>query len=62
MNMNKAFYPFLFAAILASGMYLGYKIQDRNAARSKVFSTEGSSKLDYILRLIDARYVDDAEK
>jgi carboxyl-terminal processing protease len=62
MNMNKAFYPFLFAAILASGMYLGYKIQDRNAARSKVFSTEGSSKLDYILRLIDARYVDTVDQ
>lgn len=65
MNMNKAFYPFLFAVILASGIFLGYKIQDRNAAKSKSFySSESGSKLDYILRLIDAKYVDtvDAQK
>ncbi len=33
MNMNKAFYPFLFSIILASGIYLGYKIQGMNAAK-----------------------------
>lgn len=65
MNMNKAFYPFIFAVILASGIFLGYKIQSRNAAKSKSFySSESGSKLDYILRLIDAKYVDtvDAQK
>lgn len=59
MNPNKAFYPLLFALILASGIYLGYKIQERNSARYKVFfNTSGGSKLDNILRLIDAKYVD----
>ena len=65
MNMNKAFYPFIFAVILASGIFLGYKIQARNAAKTKSFySSESGSKLDYILRLIDAKYVDtvDAQK
>ena len=59
MNINKAFYPFIFALILASGVYLGYKIQDRNAAKNKsYYSTESNSKLEYLLRLIDAKYVD----
>lgn len=59
MNMNKAFYPFIFAIILASGIFLGYKIQDRNIGRYKaIYGNEGMSKLDYILRLIDAKYVD----
>ncbi|MFN8236954.1 MAG: S41 family peptidase [Chitinophagales bacterium] len=59
MNKQKAFYPFLFAVILASGIYLGYKIQDRNAARYKVFYNSAvGSKIDNILRLIDAKYVD----
>lgn len=59
MNQQKAFYPLLFAVILASGIYLGYKIQDRNTARYKVFfNSEAGSKLDNILRLIDAKYVD----
>ena len=63
MNMNKAFYPFLFSVILASGIYLGYKIQDRNAAKHKVFyNAETGSKLDYILRLIDAKYVDTVDQ
>lgn len=50
---------------MASGIFLGYKIQSRNAAKSKSFySSESGSKLDYILRLIDAKYVDtvDAQK
>lgn len=59
MNINKAFYPFIFAIILASGIFLGYKIQDRNIGRYKaIYGNEGMSKLDYILRLIDAKYVD----
>ncbi len=63
MNMNKAFYPFLFAVILASGIFLGYKIQDRNAAKHKVFyNADTGSKLDYILRLIDAKYVDSVDQ
>ncbi|HNY55816.1 MAG TPA: carboxyl-terminal protease, partial [Chitinophagales bacterium] len=61
--MNKAFYPFLFAVILASGIFLGYKIQDRNAAKHKVFyNADTGSKLDYILRLIDAKYVDSVDQ
>jgi carboxyl-terminal processing protease len=63
MNRNKAFYPFLFAVILVSGIYLGYKIQERNSARYKVFfNTAGGSKLDNILRLIDAKYVDTVDQ
>lgn len=63
MNMNKAFYPFLFALVLASGIFLGYKIQDRNAAKHKVFyNAETGSKLDYILRLVDAKYVDTVDQ
>ena len=59
MNINKAFYPLIFSIILASGIYLGYKIQDRNAAKHKIFYNGATgSKLDYILRLIDAKYVD----
>ena len=59
MNMNKAFYPFIFAVILASGIFLGYKIQDKNIGRYKaIYGNEGMSKLDYILKLIDAKYVD----
>lgn len=59
MKMNKAFYPLIFAVILASGIFLGFKIQERNTARTKVFyKSSTGSKLDYILRLIDARYVD----
>lgn len=63
MNINKAFYPLLFSLILGSGIYLGYKIQERNAAKSKVFYNSASgSKLDYILRLIDAKYVDTVDQ
>ena len=59
MNMNKAFYPFIFSVILGSGIFLGYKIQDRNIVRYKSnYGTEGVSKLEYILKLIDAKYVD----
>ncbi|QQR98017.1 MAG: S41 family peptidase [Sphingobacteriales bacterium] len=57
--MNKAFYPLFFAIILASGVFLGYKLQDRNSAKYKQIGTSGiNSKLDYILQLIDAKYVD----
>ena len=57
--MNKAFYPFIFSVILGSGIFLGYKIQDRNIVRYKSnYGTEGVSKLEYILKLIDAKYVD----
>ncbi|MDB5226941.1 MAG: carboxyl-terminal protease [Bacteroidota bacterium] len=63
MNNNKAFYPLIFSIILASGIYLGYKIQGRNAAKQKVFyNSATSSKLDYILRLIDAKYVDTVDE
>lgn len=59
MNTNKAFYPLIFAIILASGIFLGYKIQDRNIGRYKaIYGNDGMSKLDYILKLIDAKYVD----
>ena len=59
MNTNKAFYPLIFAVILASGVFLGYKIQEKNIGRYKVnYGSESMSKLDYILRLIDAKYVD----
>lgn len=59
MNVNKAFYPLLFAMILASGIFLGYKLQERNASRFKIYQNGGAgSKLDYILQLIDAKYVD----
>jgi carboxyl-terminal processing protease len=62
-NINKAFYPLLFSIILGSGIYLGYKIQERNAARRKVyFNSDTGSKLDYILRLIDAKYVDTVDQ
>jgi carboxyl-terminal processing protease len=57
MNFNKAFYPLLISIILAGGIFIGYKIQDRNASRLSVFS-EGNSKLENILQLIEARYVD----
>jgi carboxyl-terminal processing protease len=60
--MNKAFYPFFASLILASGVFLGYKLQDRNAAKYKTFNTTAtSSKLDYILQLIDAKYVDSVD-
>ncbi len=59
MNMNKAFIPFIFSIILASGIFLGYKIQERNASKSNTFNrANSSSKLEYILGLIDAKYVD----
>lgn len=63
MQSNKAFYPLLFSIILGSGIYLGYKIQERNAARHKLYYSDGAgSKLDYILRLIDAKYVDTVDQ
>jgi carboxyl-terminal processing protease len=63
MNINKAFYPFIFAVILASGIFLGYKIQNRNAAKGKTFyQSSDNSKLDYILRLIEAKYVDTVDQ
>ncbi len=63
MNQQKAFYPLLFSIILASGIYLGYKIQDRNAAKQGVYhNSENMSKLDYILRLIDAKYLDSVDQ
>ena len=59
MNINKAFYPFLFAIILSSGIFLGFKLQERNASRFKIYNEDGAgTKLDYILQLIDAKYVD----
>lgn len=59
MNMNKAFYPLLISIILAGGIFIGYKIQDRNAAKSGMYSSsDGNSKLENILQLIEARYVD----
>jgi carboxyl-terminal processing protease len=63
MNINKAFYPFIFAVILASGIFLGYKIQNRNAAKGKTFyKSSDNSKLEYILRLIEAKYVDTVDQ
>ena len=58
MKFNKAFYPFVIALILAMGIFLGFKIQGRSNARNSVYNTNSSSKLEYILRLIDAKYVD----
>ena len=58
MKFNKAFYPFVIALILAMGVFLGFKIQGQNNARNSVYNTKSSSKLEYILRLIDAKYVD----
>lgn len=58
MNINKAFYPFIFSVILASGVYIGYKIQSRNASKSSIYNSNSNTKLDYVLRLIDAKYVD----
>jgi carboxyl-terminal processing protease len=59
MNMNKAYYPLLFSIILASGIYLGYKIQARNASKTAIFENVNSNaKLENILQLIEARYVD----
>ena len=65
MNMNKAFFPIIFSIILASGILLGYKIQERSASKNNTFnSAKSTSKLDYILGLIEAKYVDtvDAQK
>lgn len=58
--MNKAFYPLVLASILAAGILLGYKIQNINNKKSDtVIYNSGNSKLDYILQLINAKYVDD---
>lgn len=63
MNINKAFYPFIFAVILAAGILLGFKLQSRNASSyNQNISTSGNSKLDYILQLIDAKYVDSTDE
>lgn len=59
MNINKAFYPLILSIILAFGIYLGFKIQSKNAAAQSSFSkTEAGSKLEYILGLINEKYVD----
>lgn len=59
MNFNKAFYPFIFSVILAFGVFLGFKIQGNSNAKSKSFyNAAGNSKLEYLLRLIEAKYVD----
>lgn len=59
MNINKAFYPLIFSVILACGIYLGYKIQSKNAASQHSYSkTEAGSKLEYILGIINEKYVD----
>lgn len=57
--MNKAIVPFVLACVLASGIYLGFKLQERRQNRANVYTTSTSnSKLDNVLRLIDAKYVD----
>ena len=57
MNMNKAFYPLLISIILAGGIFIGYKIQDRNAAKSGMYSSsDGNSKLENILTLASATF------
>jgi carboxyl-terminal processing protease len=61
MKINKAFYPFLFSVILAFGIFLGFKIQGRSNANSSIFNTKSNSKLEYLLRLIDAKYVDSVD-
>ncbi|MEN9447590.1 MAG: hypothetical protein RJA25_880 [Bacteroidota bacterium] len=58
MNKNKAFYPFIISIILASGVFIGYKIQGRNMSKSSIYNSNSNTKLDYVLRLIDAKYVD----
>lgn len=59
MNINKAYLPLFAAIILAFGIYAGYKIQERNTARFSFLSSKtNQSKLEYILSLIDSRYVD----
>lgn len=60
--MNKVFYPFLISVILAVGVYLGYQLQSKNVAQHHFFSTaKTNSKLDYIMQLINTKYVDDVD-
>lgn len=57
--MNKSLIPIVLALVLASGVFLGYKLQERRQGNTNIYSNISiHSKLENILQLIDAKYVD----
>lgn len=53
--------PLLFAATLAIGLYLGFRLQSNAPLIGVAGETGGTGRVEELLRFIDARYVDEAD-
>lgn len=61
---NNIWLPFLFAATLAVGLFIGYRLQSKAPLlirASEVAGSQENDKVEEVLRYIDARYVDEAD-
>lgn len=53
--------PLLFAATLAIGLYIGFRLQSTSPLIGVTGETGGTGRVEELLRFIDARYVDNAD-
>jgi carboxyl-terminal processing protease len=64
LNINKIFLPLIIATALSIGIFLGYKIQQKNVSEtgnSSLINPKNSSRLSEIIRYIEGRYKDKVE-
>lgn len=64
MKINKQFLPLIIAAVLAIGILIGYKIQQKSIFSSEngnLFKSGGSSRLSEVISYIEGRYKDKVE-
>jgi len=60
-STTKIWTPLLFAATLAVGLYLGFKLQSNAPLIGATGEANGTGRVEELLRFIDARYVDEAD-
>lgn len=64
MNIQKHFLPLIVATALAIGIFVGFKIQQKNVSETgnnKLFNTKGNNRLLEVIRYIEGRYKDDVD-
>lgn len=52
----------MFAIILAGGMFLGFRLQEHNSQKIRLFGPARNTKFDEIMNFIEANYVDEVNK
>jgi carboxyl-terminal processing protease len=58
----KIWLPFMMAIVLAGGMFLGFRLEQHNAQKIRLFGPARNTKFDEIMNYIEANYVDDVKK